>query len=191
MAITRLNLFGGEAEVMGKAVRVGVGLTIYGLTLEEAERALNLLSTGAVAGVRLPERQPGNAKPAQPEKFPSHRGTEAARDPYAPPPVACGGCTPVPQVEEEGKEQQDDTAEKPKPKAVALVADPKAAKALHDMTSLGEVVVYLYEKGTVEVDALVAQCAALKEEVPLLSRIANLDERVRRAYEIKGLGQPQ
>lgn len=198
MGITKLTRLAGEAEVIGKLVLVdwceGGGLHIGGLTLEEAERVLNLLASKALHAVRLPEAQP-NAKPAQPDKFPSHEPVEKM----------------VPLAT---KEQVKEAVAKPEPRVNAGVRDQdealKAAHALHEgktapaktngkvdpaplhsMTSLGEIVVHLYEKGMTSPDALVAECAALKEQVPLLGRITNLEERVRRAYEVKGLGQQQ
>ena len=217
MAITKLKGLRGEAEVLGELRAVAWdsqnGLVLYGLTLEEAERALNLLSSGKVVGVKLPEAQPrnesANVKPAQPDKFPSHAPVEEK--------------TMVPLAT---KEQVKEAVAKPEPaslvnagvldqdealKAAHALYEAKTAPAksngngklaetvkvtvnaepLHAMTSLGEVVVYLYEKGVTTPDALVAECAVLKGQVPLLGRITNLEERVRRAYEVKGLGQPQ
>lgn len=56
-------------------------------------------------------------------------------------------------------------------------------KALRDAKNLRNILVYFETRGVKGVDALVAACAAVQHEVPLLHRITNLEERVRRTYE--------
>lgn len=197
MAITRLTGLMGQAEVLGEWREVlwseEGGLVLKGMTLEDAQRALDLLASGTVIGVKLPVQRArprdegASAKPAQPDKFPSHLPTVADL-PSAMVPLA-------------SKEQVKEAVAKPAEKCSEPQCEchdaPAPAKAngkvdatpLQGMTSLGEIVVHLYEKGTTTPDVLVAECVALKEQVPLLGRITNLEERVRRAYEVKGLGR--
>lgn len=219
MGITKLTAMAGDAEIMGEVRSVlwndKEGLLVKGLTLEEAMRALGLLSAGVLAAVKLPpapwspsqQKQPEavartapppvacggcgpevNEKPAQPDKFPSHTPVEEKRPDQIP-----GIASPLP----EGMTLSPAPSEEAKP--VELKPEPKKKEAkpttdankLAKFTSLGEVVVFLYEQGITAVDGLVEECSALKSTVPLLGRIQNLDERVRRAYEVKGLGVQQ
>lgn len=188
MPITKLTEFSGQAEVLGRLVHVewseDRALVIDSLDLAEAERALNLLSLGKVAGVKLPEAQP-QPKTLEHVKEVAREMNEtlAAIPPPAKPATAAS----------DGKKDEPPAPAKSNGKLDEKVAVKVDAGPLHNMTSLGEVVVYLYEKGITTPEALVAECTAMKDAVPILSRIPvpNIDERVRRAFEIKGLGQSQ
>jgi hypothetical protein len=60
--------------------------------------------------------------------------------------------------------------------------------ALADAAKLRDVVVYLHEKhGCKSARDVLALCTSLRERVPVLARITNLDERVLRTAELLGI----
>lgn len=186
MGLTKLTSIAGEAEVLGQVRRIqwsdmGGHLSIEGLTLAEAYDVLNRLALGALPSVKLPRA--AQEQTAQP--------VERTAPPPVPPKDTMVPLATKEQVKEAvAKPEEKKEVAPPKVNGAAKTATVDPSK-LSGFTSLGEVVVFLYEQGATSVDALAAQCAALKSDVPLLGRIQNLDERVRRAYEVKGLGQQE
>ena len=186
MSITKLKGLIADAEILGTLREVlwaqaSGELVIKSMTLEEAERAINLLSTGALAAVRPLECEPKqDGKWAAPVQMPQA---------VAP---------PVEKLAEVSPPFEPNKVAAVKPALAAVPSSPNGngsvlatdLSVLTGMTSLGEVVVYLYERGYTTPDALVAECQKIKEDVPLLKRVANLSERIARAFEIKGLSSP-
>ncbi len=94
--------------------------------------------------------------------------------------------------EDDGDEEEDDTDDDEPPakkarggkaaagaakKALRVTAEMKAAAKLRD------VIAELVKQGVGE-DDLVAACKALRDKIPVLSRIAELEKRVPQAYEM-------
>lgn len=60
--------------------------------------------------------------------------------------------------------------------------------ALMKANKLRDVLIYLLEHGNCQTaDSLVSACKDLKDSVPVLQRVADLDDRVRRAAEVLGV----
>lgn len=57
------------------------------------------------------------------------------------------------------------------------------------ISKMRDLLVYLHEHGHESEDAIAVECARLQEHIPFLQRISNLDDRVRRAYTVLGLGE--
>lgn len=230
MAITKLKGLVGEAEVLGRLREVvwneaeGSVFAIKGMSLEESERALNLLSTGTIAAVRPPEKQPSKEAlvhaaiarateptpkaPEEVKQIVAEMNSELEKAAKEQDAKKVNGAPKVPECSCGAALTPENSSKSPAtgklthvncPQNAAPVAPPAPAQAsgepssfdtgvLAKMTSLGEVVVYLYEKGHTTPEAVVAACNSVKDKVPLVGRVANLDERVRRSFEVKGLG---
>jgi hypothetical protein len=117
---------------------------------------------------------PEAVAPTPPVKEPQIQVVEARSAPekQPPPPILDG-----PQEIPFGKANGNGT------KKVTVVD----IEQIRDAASLGDVVVYLYEKGVDSVSDLVAKCHELRGDIPLLSKISNLSQRVAKACEVKGL----
>ncbi len=64
-------------------------------------------------------------------------------------------------------------------------------EALTNAKKLADVVNYLIDEGVSDPDDIKARCAELKERVPALSRIPNLDERIDRTLDVIDMGEDQ
>jgi hypothetical protein len=241
MAITKLTGFHGEAEVMGRMVRVswdtGVGLHLEGLGYEDAMLALDTLSAKYVEAVnplakvtsQLPGAKSASAAttPApngQPKKerilkldvveatsgtlesakvLPDKTVAEPIQEVVTPSTVAkdlvkglalLGGAlkeeigAPV-TVTVDAKPQVVlatsavvATATQPATETLkapdGVVPDIKQAKQLKEVLSI------LQLQGITIPGALVAKCEEIKNDVPVLSRIANIKDRVLRTLEL-------
>ncbi len=86
-------------------------------------------------------------------------------------------------------EGDDEEEEAPKPKAKAPAAKPAVAKELLEARKLRDVLAYLMDKESLtDHDELKARCAAIKESVPCLQRITDLDSRIDRTLEVMDMG---
>lgn len=64
------------------------------------------------------------------------------------------------------------------------VADQVAA--IKDAKRLADVIIFLQDRGVVSADAIVSECEAMRDGVPVLSRIENMRERVERTLATLG-----
>jgi hypothetical protein len=137
-----------------------------------------------VAVVAPPAPPPGPTPPLTPDGAP---GSSAPKpDPWdlagkgAPHAESNGTAAHAPAVTE--REPGDDTD---------VIATPDATydlEILKRATTVRGVMSHLMEHGYTSREKLTATCQALKEQVPVLSRIVDLNERLDRAYEVLGVG---
>lgn len=132
----------------------------------------------------------------------------AASKPAAKPKAAEKPAEPAPDVEDTGKTVTEVKAtngaatepEKPaeKPKKAAKKEPEQAADAgaqpapelpdhIKNTNSMRDLLTYLAEHGVDSADAMVATCTVLKKEVPILSKVPNVEDRVRRALDVLAL----
>lgn len=200
--LTKFTKFEGTAEVLGKAREVaydGVALTIRGLSSDEATGLLDqlrasvvspdALKTAPVAQAKKPGPAPKAAAKKEdkaPDKKPDSNGA-AARADQASSPVASADPAPGGSIEEKASTapaaddpSKEDKAPDIKPangSGVVAIAD-----ALLKAPKLRDVLTYLLEYGNCKtVEDLLAACRGLKSQIPMLDRIPDLDDRVRRA----------
>jgi len=191
-----------------KYVKVPV-FQIEGMTADEGQIAVQALSRISYQKVEVtgpdPDRFIGGMTEAvkeEPEtkKEPGRRGRKPA-EPKVDTPVeavkveeAPAIATPEPEPERKAAPSPE-VKEEPKaetPKTKGKKAAPAAAMELPDNIkttgSMKELLTYMVEQGGVKnADDLVAQCTALREVVPVLTKVPDVDARVRRAVEVLGL----
>ena len=220
MAITKLTGFTGEAEVMGRMVRVefeeGNGLLLVGISHEDALVALDTLAAKVLVGVNplaavqshMPEARPAMKADEEKKKRPSKPATlEQAKvmpqtetvatssvDPVPPTPTPTGvdpspapSSTPAPSSPAPATLSVPVTAEKPATpdNVVPLKAPEGTSPDITKAKQLKDVITILMEHhGIKSADAMVAKCEELKATVPVLSRIADIPGRVRRAMDL-------
>lgn len=151
---------------------------------------------GALAGVpvtvtkaQAPAEAPKAAEAPAPEKpKPAAKKAAEAPKPAEEPKVEAPKVEePKPEPAKAAKAPKADkpAAEKPPTNGVAPLELPDAVKATGSMK---ELLHWLVEEGKVATaDDLVAQCIALKDQVPILGKVPDVDQRVRRAVEVLGL----
>lgn len=76
----------------------------------------------------------------------------------------------------------------PPPAPAAATGNGGMEPELLDAKKIRDVVNYWWEKGITKPDDIVARCLAVKDDVKVLARIRNVEERVRRAITVMGLG---
>ncbi len=130
----------------------------------------------------------GAAKPDKPTTAKPKAETKPAETKAAADPVP-ENTTPEPAKEEPAKE----AAPKPAPKKAAKEEPAPAGNApelpdnIKNTNSMRDLLTYLAEHGVDSADAMVATCTVLKKDVPILSKVPNVDERVRRALDVLAL----
>lgn len=207
MAVFNLNGFTAEAEVLGKLRNVmfeGGGtaakgtLSIYGLDLAEAKHVLDCVGIGlaatgldgevvqhATTSVRTRTDKPNEANAPRTETLPEVSSDTPAKT------VAAG---------EKAKKAKAKKS-KPKPAEAPVKAAPEDQTNVVDLKEkrkeaggdlaervagakkLIDVVTTLHEAGFQDPDALIAECERIKADVPVLKRIANIADRVKRVLE--------
>jgi len=123
---------------------------------------------------------PATAAPAQARRRTAHVGTGDSAVPAQPAPPA-----PQPAQEAPGPKPPADPVPVNAPIAAKGVAD--IPLAVLNAPKLRDVLVYLSESGLKSADDLVKKCMEFQPHVACLTRIANLEDRVRRALEVMGL----
>jgi len=98
---------------------------------------------------------------------------------------------PAAEEDDFAEEIAEDKAEQEAAKAASHTGDPAAdsvhAAKLATLSKIGEVVSYLHDSGFHSVADKIALCGRVREQVPVLQRVPNLDERIGRAQEVMGL----
>lgn len=207
MALFRLSGYTGEAEILGNLKTVQYtedSLIIGDLTLDEANTLLSIMSTGKLKGIA-----PGNAERAAMREILSRPGvddeapaetpqgdapeedkpeTATAQAPEEkPPPKRRRTRKPKDKPEEKADTEPEEKAES-KSNGTSTSADSNGLLAdLKDQRKLRDVLGILVEKGFKSQQALLDKCVELKDDVPVLSRCANLDERVPRIASSIGI----
>jgi hypothetical protein len=128
-------------------------------------------------------RKPADAKPdtsaeAKKDEVPAASSTETKQE--------------TPAVEEKQPEPpKEEKAAKPKKDKPATTTGTVKAMELPDNIkqtgSMKELLYYMVEHGVANVDQLVEQCKALHQVVPVLSKVPDVDTRIRRAVEVLNL----
>ena len=211
MAIFRLRSYKAEAEVLGQPHLVEVDgdakrMTICDVDLETALRILRSLTMGKLVGVEPdPTSAALGAGPVEPapstQPVRKVRVVPLPKDELVPVPAPAPVPTPEPAVasetegssveeEEEEKEEEEEpkaTEGDPAPTDRAEVAADSLPPAIMEAAKLRDVLLFLDKRGVHGADALVAECERLRDAVPLLSRVADLELRVRRTCKTMGL----
>lgn len=213
MAITRLNSFAGEAEVLGKLVEFnfngatgGIGgtstLIISGLTMQEAEEVLSRLGTGGMVGVRPPATGTPTVVAAVTPKAPKAETTDLDKvkiQGKAETKAANGETKKAPVETKPPAETKPPVAEsKPEPKpdpapTQPAASDAKPSEAVADgdpdapflkASKMRDILYALEDRGIKDEAAMVAECERLKVKVPLLAKMPNIADRVKRTLEV-------
>lgn len=209
MGLTKLSNFVGEADVLGKTLRVAydtqtdgdvVGdLTVFGLERAEAMAILEMIAEPPSEEILADDDEPQEVTEIEAEAgadsaFAEEAKPEQAAQPAQPaeeddrPPRRRGRSVSVSQVKREAAPAEADEPEAPveeKKPALALVSaadDAALEKALQNVAKFRDVVTYLYENGYPKMEDIEATCIRLRDRVPVLKTIPNLGDRVRRSY---------
>jgi hypothetical protein len=144
---------------------------------------------GAIANPTATTTTTADAKPATATKAAPAKQAAKAKDP-----------------EPAKEEPKAEAAPEPKPAKEEPKAVTKAAKAkpeeptdagpelpdnIKNTNSMRDLLTYLADHGVDSADAMVATCTVLKKDVPILSKVPNVDERVRRALDVLNLFAPE
>lgn len=145
------------------------------------EKAVASHKAATANGAAKPDK-PATAKPKA-ETKPAE--TKAAADPVP------ENATPEPAKEEPVKEAAPKPAAKKAAKEEPAPAPagnaPELPENIKNTNSMRDLLTYLAEHGVDSADAMVATCTVLKKDVPILSKVPNVDERVRRALDVLAL----
>ena len=88
---------------------------------------------------------------------------------------------------EKAKKEASANAKKPSKAEEGDTKGPELPDNIKNTNSMRDLLTYLSEHGVDSADAMVATCQVLKKDVPILSKVPNVDERVRRALEVLAL----
>lgn len=192
----KLSEFRGQVEMAGKAVEVLFTeniLTITGITCEEALGFIGMPSVQAVpapaevktapktaakkangAAEKAPEPEPTQAPKAVATQVTKPVVETAKPDPLPIPKVVV---TKAPEALMPGEEGDDPWG---------LGGDGAVPEELVTAKRMKDVLVFLQERGHHTEDSLATACEKLKERVPVLSRVENIPDRVKRTLEVMG-----
>jgi hypothetical protein len=181
-AMTIIGLLTGSGVSVGRTVEVPV---------KDPDRFVAAV-TAAVADAKAQDPEPPKADKPKAAKAAPKRETKPAPEPVA-----------EAQAEPAVEATPEPTPEPEKPKAAAKPAAPAKPKeappppdgftpielsdAIQGTSSMRDLLTYLAENGVKTVDDLVAQCQHYKAQVPILGKVSDVDQRVRRAAEVLGL----
>jgi len=176
MALTKMQGFTGEAEILGRLCPVlfqADVLFIEDVDLLFAKRILDHCGVGAVQ-VEAMEAERQFAGLA------AHVHVEAASQ--AAPQTTINDSLVWVKAEPAqpvSVSQVDAVIAPPEPPPIVAVEIPQLVQDLAKLTKLDQVIAHVHKAGTpLETKAIVAVLAPIKDKVPLLSAIRNLDERV-------------
>lgn len=216
MANFQITDFGGVANVLNQNRRFMYReedgrLCLYGVTADHAKIILAALAVGGVqAMVSQPQAAPAPqaAPPPPPPPLPAvaeqpkprrARKEEPLPEPQLPPPTVnpdpAGLAPPGTDPDKEPIQQSlpQPVAAAPKPAVPAPVAKaPTAAPsnvdipALASKSKLRDILSALLKSGYDSPEKLIAVCEQIKDQVPVLGRIAEISERVPRTLEVMG-----
>lgn len=216
MSILRLRNYTADVEVLGTVCRVEYNgdanvLSIHGVEIGFAGRILEKLATGTVRAVQQDRRIPPVAEetptdpasdldgPAGDERVsitPEGKAALAAErvvEPEAENPKLHPEVEQLPEKTARDGSIAVDTPEPGTPAAAFAEeeAESRVPSELLNARRLRDVLVFFMDRGVVGADAVAAECAKYRDAVPLLKRVSNLSERVRRTYEIiESEGEP-
>jgi hypothetical protein len=150
----------------------------------EALAAYTLLAGGAAKGWNLSGE--GSAQDDKPASKPTKVPPVAAvvTKPIVEKPKAEPAPEPVEEEDEDDGDDEDDAEEAP-PAKTSIKITGEDIKALKDVKKLRDVLTYLINTKSIKTKkGLTATCNAIKDKVPALARIEDLEDRVNNAVEI-------
>lgn len=214
MSIMKLKGYEAEAVVQGMLRQVEYhedrGLLIKGLRLEDAHNVLDALATKTIVAIRpeailtpsetksvepptvqtkqekpAPKKEKAEAAPKEKAEIPPAVKELVEEKPSAPakPVQAAAPVAPTPApapVENKKPDNIVPIETKRTPDAVV----PFGIEELTKATKLRDLLAILMDKGITTNAALIAECERVKADVPLLTRIVNISERVTRTLEV-------
>lgn len=197
MALFDVKAFEADAEVLGKVRTVHYdnqgNLRIMGLSVGEAKQCLSLLSAGlTVETLDGPQR---HGYEAPPQSGPPQVDQPAEPAPEAKPQAAVpakpkgkGRGKAKPKPKEEAKPAAGNGAGDPAGNVVDLDDARQATgedlvEQVAKKTKLKDVILVLRDAGFDEINKLVAECLRIQEQVPVLKKITNMEDRVKRVWE--------
>ena len=142
------------------------------MTAKDGELRADPATTAALAAAS-PAKAP---KPAKAKPAPSEDAEAKGEEKAAPAPAAAPA-----------EAESDAPAAKPAAKANGKASE--APPELVNARKLRDILAYFMKAGITDKDALVAECEKVRVSVPILARIANLDERVGRTLEVMDMGE--
>lgn len=199
----KLNMFDATTPIFGKdrhvaynplthdGIKMPHALMLFDLTLEEALKVLEVLRLGtttpitdALKTLEAPtptpaaEAAPAAKKKAAPKAAPAAKVAPAA--PAAPEPV---------EAEVEVPSEEDPFAADTAPVGEASThAEPgEIPEAVLKTDKLRDVLLWAYDSGATSTEAIIQKCKELTPKIPLLGRVSNLEDRVKRAVTVLGL----
>lgn len=198
--LVTMTQFSGTAEVLGAAKEVTYGegaLTIRGLAPQDLRAVLTRLR--GTAGVQAPKPTPPKAPAAPPAPTPAPKQETQAAPPAAKPEPAAAPPKTNGHANGNGSNGAGDPWGLTPPEPAPAAPEPEAPRAappadgavpseLLSARKLRDVLAYFIEQGTTDEDGLVSECERMKGQVPVLGRIANLNERVKRTLEVMDRG---
>lgn len=176
---------------------MSIALTFNNLSTVQALailKAANLEGAAPAPAMSAPAALP--PKTSAPAPTPS-KGPPPKPAPAAPPPPKKKAAAPPPEEEEEVEEEEAPPPKKGKKAAPveeeeveeeAAADEEEVDPKLISAKKLKDVLAVLMDQGITDVEDLKAECARLKEVVPVLSRIAELDARIDRTLEVMDMG---
>lgn len=190
MAIFNVTSFAADAEVLGKVRQVSFseldGLTIGGLTLEQAKGILGKLATGLEA-----ETLEGSVQHTY-EAQPKEGDAQQAEQQAAEKPDTSKKEKPKTRPKQRARPKKDSESAPATEPAETNVVSLGAAKGegggsvadkLQKAARLMDVVAALRESGLATEEEIIAECERIKPDVACLKRIPNMADRVRRVLE--------
>ncbi len=160
------------AELLG-----GVSITKIDVKSDNPDKVVEKIAEKAhTNGVAKPAEKKATAAPA---KKPEPAADDA--------PVQGKGEDAAAEAKPEPKPAEKKATTKAKPEPAAEGNAPELPDNIKNTNSMRDLLTYLSEHGVDSVDAMVAACVVLKKDVPILSKVPNVEERVRRALDVLAL----
>lgn len=142
-------------------------LTIHDLSDAEAGKLIKMFGGGAPATAAAAAPDDDDDEPPKKEEKKKEKKT-------APPPADDDDDDDVPPKKEEKKAE-------PGSKKAKIVAE------LQKASKLREVLTKLVELGHSDLDDIIRICTKVQADVPVLAKVQNLEDRIRRSAEVLGL----
>lgn len=170
-----------DVSVEGDAAQVEQVLGSFGVPKGDVVAAPSKPAKGekkAPAAAAKPAAKPAAPKERRAIPPPKNKKTNGAAKKAAAAPA------PEPEPEPEAPEPEEPEATEPAEEAQGADGIDTQHAALQDARRLREVVQHVMECGYSDKDEVVEVCEAIQDEVPLLQRVANIPERVGKAYDL-------
>lgn len=144
-----------------------------------------------VEKVAVKEPEPAKTEAPKQTRAPRQKPAETKVEPEVDHAVPTGAAEIGLNAEKEAAAKNGKTAQQkkaPSQDGAALYSGPALPDEIKNASAMRELLVWLSESGGVkDVDQMVDACKALKDVVPILGRVPDVDSRVRRAVEMLDL----